>query len=75
MVILPDNIVLIKGCFSQRDGGKEVDLVTLKNKGEHTIHGGSAAFRSRVWDLVSAKEDELVLTKLQQPVSGRVIES
>jgi aldose 1-epimerase len=41
-----------------------------KNNGEHTIHGGSAAFRSRVWDVKSVKEDELILSILSEDGAG-----
>jgi len=41
-----------------------------KNNGEHSIHGGSAAFRSRVWDVVEVKEDELILSILNEDGNG-----
>ena len=41
-----------------------------KNNGEHTIHGGSAAFRSRVWDVEEVEEDKLVLSILSEDGAG-----
>ena len=41
-----------------------------KNNGEHTIHGGSAAFRNRVWDVKSVGKDELVLSILSKDGDG-----
>jgi len=41
-----------------------------KNNGEHTIHGGSAAFRSRVWDVIGAEDDQLTLSILSEDGTG-----
>ncbi len=41
-----------------------------KNNGEHTIHGGSAAFRSRVWDVLKSDEDQLTLSILSEDGAG-----
>jgi aldose 1-epimerase len=51
----------------------ELDGVTYtldKNSGEHTIHGGSASFRSRVWDVIKAEQDQLILSILSENGSG-----
>jgi aldose 1-epimerase len=51
----------------------ELDGVTYtldKNNGEHTIHGGSASFRSRVWDVIKAEQDQLILSILSENGSG-----
>lgn len=41
-----------------------------KNNGDHTIHGGSAAFRSRVWDINNIEEDKLTLSILSEDGDG-----
>ncbi len=41
-----------------------------KNNGEHTIHGGSAAFRSKIWDVIKAEEDLLTLSILSEHGAG-----
>jgi aldose 1-epimerase len=51
----------------------ELDGVTYtldKNSGEHTIHGGSASYRSRVWDVLQAKKDQLILSILSEDGRG-----
>lgn len=63
------------GPFANRIANGEFELdgtrYTLdKNNGEHTIHGGSAGFRSRVWDVVKSEEDELVLSILSHDGTG-----
>ena len=63
------------GPYANRIANAEFELdgkvYTLdKNNGAHTIHGGSAAFRSRVWDVVKAQEDELSLSILSEDGAG-----
>ena len=41
-----------------------------KNNGEHNIHGGSASFRSRVWDVEKAEKNELILSILSEDGAG-----
>ena len=63
------------GPFANRIANAEFELdgtvYTLdKNNGEHTIHGGSASFRSRVWEVERAEKDELVLSILSEDGAG-----
>lgn len=41
-----------------------------KNNGQHSIHGGSASFRSRVWDVEKAGNNELILSILSEDGAG-----
>ena len=41
-----------------------------KNNGEHTIHGGSASFSSRVWDIITSEDDELIFSILSEDGAG-----
>lgn len=41
-----------------------------KNSGEHNIHGGSASFRSKVWDVEKAEKNELILSILSEDGAG-----
>jgi len=63
------------GPYANRIANAEFELdgevYTLdKNNGEHTIHGGSAAFRSRVWDINNVEDDELTLSILSEDGAG-----
>jgi aldose 1-epimerase len=63
------------GPYANRIADAEFELdgkkFTLdKNNGEHTIHGGSASFRSKVWDVVKAEKSELLLSILSEDGSG-----
>jgi len=63
------------GPYANRIANAEFELdgrvyVLDKNNGEHTIHGGSAAFRSRVWDINNVKDDELTLSILSEDGAG-----
>lgn len=40
------------------------------NNGQHSIHGGSASFRSRVWDVEKAGNNELILSILSEDGAG-----
>ncbi len=41
-----------------------------KNNGENMIHGGSASFRSKVWDVEKAEDDLLTLSILSEDGEG-----
>ncbi len=40
------------------------------NNGQHSIHGGSASFRSRVWDVEKAGKNKLILSILSENGAG-----
>ena len=63
------------GPYANRIANAEFELdgkiYTLdKNNGEHNIHGGSASFRSRVWDVEKAENNELILSILSEDGAG-----
>jgi aldose 1-epimerase len=63
------------GPYANRIANAEFELdgkiYTLdKNNGEHTIHGGSASFRSMVWDVEKVEKNELILSILSEDGAG-----